>query len=189
MTVSFAQRIRDIMRIDFKDRDQITYQEIAERLDMIEDKEKQRLYNAMRDFIKRDEVVRISPGVIRYTGKRYDPHPATKTRCMYRLIRANRRNTISVTDLMANCKVEENTAKEYLQMLVRRGVMRMIKMPDNQPSKYRMIDDPGPNLVRNDENAEKMRQIRELKKTAREALHAIQESLDVAVAVVEAIDE
>lgn len=186
---TFAGRIRRVMRMHFKGCDEITYADLAEKLDLVSDEEKQPLYNAMRDFIKRGEVIRIRRGAVRYNGRNYDPHPAGKTRCMLRLIRANRRSTVAADDLIANCKVERSTAKEYLNMLVRRGMMRRIPMSGNRPSKYKMIDDPGPNLVRNDENAEKMRRIREVRKLAREALDAIQENLDIAVAAVAAIGE
>ncbi|GEM_PF-2116179 len=188
MQKSFAQRMRDVMRIDLKGRDEVSYQDIALRLDLVSNKEKQPIYRSMRDFMKRNEVVRLRPGVFRYDGKKYDPRPATKTHCMYRLIRANRRGTIGVDDLMANCQVEKSTAQEYLRLLVRRGMMRRIPMPKNRPPKYQMIDDPGPNLVKNDENAEKLRRIRGLKTLAREAMDAIQEGLDVAVAAVESIE-
>jgi predicted ArsR family transcriptional regulator len=132
----------------------------------------------MRDFIKRGEVERIRPGVIRYVWKKNKGiRPADKTRCMYRLIRANKRESITVDDLRANCRVSRAAAREYLQLLVRREIMRRIDMPGNQPSKYRMINDPGPNLMKNEDNAAKMRAIRAAKKNTEAAIDQAAQSL------------
>ena len=87
---------------------------------------------------------------------------------MFRLIRANRRETITVSDLMANCDVAKTTAREYLAMMVKRGILRAIKPAAvNLPYRYQMIDDPGPNLIRNEEKTEKQRLLREAKALAK----------------------
>jgi len=174
MPKPFAQKVREIMQIDLKGREEITYNDIAVRLDMISDKEKRPLYRTMRDFIKRGEVVRVRDGVLSYKGLERELRPADKTHCMFRLIRANRKYTLMVSDLVANCQVSEIMAKEYLRMMVRRGFMRRIDRPNNQPSHYKMIHDPGPNLVRNEENAEKMRRLRKKQKEVEAALTAVE---------------
>jgi len=189
MAKKFAQQIRDIMRIDLKDWDEFTCEDIALRMDLLPGKPRKPIYRAMPDFIKRGEVVRIRTGVFSYRGKGYSGRSADKTRCMYRLIRANRRSAITVNDLIANCGVSKVTAQEYLCMLANRGVMRRIKTPSNQPYKYRMIQDPGPNLLRNEANAEKLKRLREAKALAEAALSSVRESLDRAVAAVAAIEE
>jgi len=172
MPKSFAQKIREIMQVELKDRDEVSIQEIAARLDLVSDQEKRPVYRTIRDFMKRKEVVRVRPGIYRYQGLKNGVRPADKTNCMLRLIRANRTENIMASDLVANCEVSEITAKEYLRFLVRRGNLERIDMPNNQPSKYRMIKDPGPNLVRNEENAEKLRRLRDKQKEAEAALSA-----------------
>jgi len=174
MPKPFAQKVREIMQIDLKGREEITYNDIAIRLDMISDKEKRPLYRTMRDFVKRGEVVRVRDGVLSYKGLERELRPADKTHCMFRLIRANRKSTIMVSDLVANCQVSEIMAREYLRMMVRRGFMRRIDRPNNKPSEYKITYDPGPNLVRNEENAEKLRRLREKQKEADAALTAAQ---------------
>lgn len=183
-TKSFAQRMREIMRDELKGREEIAIQEIAARLDLVSDQEKRPVYRTIRDFVKRGEVVRVRTGVIRYRGLKRDVRPADKTRCMWRLIRSNRNENIMASDLVANCGVSINTAREYLQMMVRREILRRIDMPGNKPSKYRMIDDPGPNLVRNDENAERLRRLRAAQKEAEAALSAAHIAINKGQAVI-----
>lgn len=176
MKKTFAQRVRDAVRIDLAHLDEIPIAAIAECLDLVGDKEKRPLYRAVSDFTRRGELERVRPGVVRRM-KREQINPAPKTACMWRLIRANRNGTTAVADLMANCGVSGRMAKEYLQMLVRRGLMRRIDRKGNRPSVYRLIEDPGPNLVRNDENAARLRRIREEKKNALAQLDRAGEAL------------
>ena len=154
-----AAKVREAI-IDLSRAGDISYAEIANRLDLVTDRDKQPVYNTLRDFLKRGECIRVSKGVVRYVPSA-DPSPAKKASCMFRFIRANRNNTLTVSDLMANCKASRNTAREYLQMLTRRGITRRIDMPNNQPAKYQMIHDPGPNMIKNEYNAEKLRRLRQ----------------------------
>ena len=167
MTESFAGQIRQAL-IKLAPRGEIAYQEIVDELGIVIYKDKQRIYLAMRDFIKRGECEKIAPGVVRYT-RPIDPHPAVKTRRMYRFIRANRNGTVTIADVVANCNVSESTASEYLNLLTRRGITRRLGA-DNRSPRFQMIHDPGPGLVRNEANAEKMRRLRHIKKQALEQL-------------------
>ena len=157
----------------------ISYSEIARQLDFVSDREKQPMYRAIRDFIRRGECVSVGMGAVRYVASN-QPRPARKTNCMYRFIRANRNGVITVDDLVANCNVSENTAREYLKMLTRRAITRRIDMPNNQKAKYRMINDPGPNLVRNDANTEKLRRIRAAQKEVQAQMDLVSAALDSA---------
>lgn len=160
---------------DLAQQGDITHGDIALKLDLVENKEKQPLYRILLDFIKRGECEKVGRGIIRYI--KTDPHPAKKTSCMYRLIRANKSGTVTVGDLMATCGVTKATASEYLGMLTKHGITRRISMPGNQPSKYQMVQDPGPGFVRNDANAEKLRRIRAAKKEALEKMDAAGKAL------------
>ena len=175
MTQSFAGQVREILKRLDKEGD-VTYQAVALELDMITDREKQRLYVTLRDFIKRGECKRVAPGTVRYVyGK--EPRPAKKTRCMFRLIRANRYGTVTAADLMANCGVSAKNARDYLNTLTKRGFTRRIDMPNNQPSKYQLINDPGPDLIRNDANATKLRRLRHAQRKALAQLDLADQSL------------
>lgn len=175
MTQSFAGQVREILKRLGKEGD-VTYQAVALELDMITDREKQRLYVTLREFIRRGECVRVARGTVRYVYAK-EPRPAKKTRCMFRLIRANRYSTVTAADLMANCGVSAKNARDYLNTLTKRGFMRRIDMPNNQPSKYQLINDPGPNLIRNDDNAAKLRRLRHAKQEALAQLDIADQSL------------
>jgi hypothetical protein len=169
---SYAQKVRDVIRIDLAGRDNFGYQEIADALDVVSGKAKKPMYRTVADMIRHGELARVGKNSLRRVNK--DVQPAPKTTCMWRLIRACRSSAITSADLMANCQVSEKTAREYLQTLVRRGILTRIDRPGNQPSVYRMIlsNDPGPAVVRNHEKAGRLRQIRDAKKKAIEQLDA-----------------
>ena len=190
MSQSLAQQIRDILRIDLAGRKEVEHCEIALRLDFITRKEKQKMYSTLRDFIKRGEIERVRPGVVRYLwNKKREVHPAVKTRCMNRFIRANRRESISADDLVANCGATMRTAKEHLQLLVRNEIMRRIDMPGNQLAKYRMVNDPGPNMIKNEERAARLRRIRAVKKRALEELDSAADAIARARIALRSMDE
>lgn len=170
----YAKKLRAMLQ-ELSCQGDITYTDIIVRLDLITDKEKQPVYHTMRDFIRRGECVRVRRGVVRYV-KNYQPKPANKTGCMFRYIRANRRGTITVADLVANCGVSDRTAKEYLNILTHRGFVRRISDPGMR-SKYQMIHDPGPNLVRNDENRDKLQKIRADQRLAAQKIDEAMERL------------
>ncbi len=163
-----AQKIRNILHEVGPSRT-ITYEEMAYRLDLVSNREKKPMYSALRDFLKRGEIIRDEQGAVRLVAGRVY-RPAKKTSCMYRLIRANRYGTVTAADLVANCGVSSVTAHEYLRALTDRGITRRIESPKHQAAKYQLIKDPGPNLVRNDQNAEKMKRIRAAQKEALEKI-------------------
>ena len=167
---SYAQKVRDIIRIDLAGRDHFGYQEIADALDVVSGKQKKPMYRVIADMIKHGELERVGVNSLRRIEK--DVQPAPKTTCMWRLIRACRSSAITAADLMANCQVSEKTAKEYLQTLLRRGILTRIDRPGNQTSVYRMIisNDPGPAIVRDAEKADRLRAIRAAKKKALEQI-------------------
>ncbi len=180
-----SQQIRNILRIELANKEQIEYREIALRLDYVTDREKQKMYAALRGFIRRGEVEHIGRGLIRYAwDRKKEVRPADKTRCMNRFIRANRRESIMVDDLVANCNVTAGTAKNHLRLLVRKEIMRRIDVPGNKPSKYRMIKDPGPKMIKNEEKAASMRRIRAARKRALQELDTAGKSF---IAATEAI--
>ncbi len=174
--VSFAAQVRAILRRSATDTG-ITYEEIARQLDLVSRDKKQPLYGTLRDFIRRGECERISEGLVRYVPHNR-PKAPPKTACMWRLIRANRNGTITVEDLMALCTVAEATAREYLRLLTKHGIVRRIDRPGNQLSKYQLINDPGPEPVRNDVNAAKLRRLRAARKKALKQIQVAQGAID-----------
>lgn len=162
MTHTFTGRVRQILK-RLSINGAIPYQAVALELGMVTNRQKQCLYPVMRELVKRGECERIAQGIVRYVANS-DPRPAKKTGCMLRLIRANRNETITVADLVANCGVSARNARDYLNQLTKRGNVRRIAMPNNRPSKYQMIKDPGPILIRNDANAKKLRRMRQAKR-------------------------
>ena len=162
-----AKDVRNALQ-ELSSQGNIKYADIALKLDLVEDKEKQPLYKILFDFLRQGECEKVGRGIIRYI--KTDPHPAPKTSCMYRFIRACKTGTVTANDLAGNCGVSTRTATEYLSMLANRGICRRINPPHKHPAKYQMINDPGPGLVKNDANAEKLRRIRAVKKEALEKM-------------------
>ena len=148
------------------------YKALFKAMDIVDQSEKQPVYRVVNDMVRRGELERV--GVDALCRREYEARPAPKTTCMWRFIRASRKESILATDLVSTCGVSEITAKEYLQTLVRRGIMRRIDRPGNKPSLYRMIpaNDPGPGLVRDDEKAERLRRIRVAKQEALDLIEA-----------------
>jgi hypothetical protein len=164
----FAQQVRAALQ-ELAPLGDITYAAIASRLDLVFNSDKQPMYMTLRDFIRRGECIRVAPRTVRYVSQKA-PCPQNKSACMWRLIRANRNGTVTVDDLVAVCGVAESTAREYLKVLTRHGYTRRIDMPGNRRAKYQLINDPGPNLVKNEENAAKLRRMRAARKKALEQI-------------------
>ena len=69
METGFYEKIRQVL-IKLAPGGDITYQAIALELDIIWDNEKQVLYRALRDFIRRGECIKVGQGTVRYATKK-----------------------------------------------------------------------------------------------------------------------
>ena len=152
MKKTFAGKVREIIQ---GSPGPVGTQEIAERLDLVFDKEKQPLYQALRDLVSSGEIEKIKKGVFRYKGKQ---GPAQFQEIMWRFLRS--RKKVTIDDLIEISRAEKSYVKEWLQMLVRREIVRKYKNGN-----YLMIKDPV-DMPRNEEKAQRLRRIRAEKKKA-----------------------
>jgi len=166
---SFAGKIRKIVR-DAAGRE-VAAKEISWALDLDAGKKASvSLYKTLGNLARSGEIERVRPGVYKWKGK--DPGAlllARKTRhmtqlreIMWRVLRAKR--TVTVDDLRELSGANERYAKEWLNMLVRRGVVRK-----NKNKTYQIVSDPV-QMPQDEKKAERLRRIRQNKKNALLAL-------------------
>jgi hypothetical protein len=160
-----AVKIREAMRVLGAGGRKVTNPELAIKLDMVFDKEKQVLYRALRDFIKSGEVEKISRGVYKYTGKTSEPQ---LRQIMWRALRARR--TVTVDDIVELSGASREYTKNWLRMLVSREIVRRTRAGNDW--KYQLINDPV--IMPKDElKAKKAATIRAEKKKALDAINRI----------------
>lgn len=166
MKETFAGTVREVLQDLGKDGAEIIIQEAAvdPRLDLVFDKDKRPLYNTVRDMMLSGEVLRVRPGAYKYIGRMKSPE---MQEIMWKVLRS--RKTLTVEDLQQMSGASENYTKEWLQMLMRRKIIRR-----NKNNTFTLIRDPGPVTPRNEEKAAKLRRIRrEKKKAAIEAVDQV----------------
>jgi len=172
MKETFAGKVRKIIK---SSRGEISTQEIAEELDLVFKKEKKVLYQTLRDFVSSGEIEKIRNRVFVYKGSQ---KPAQSQEIMWRVLRA--RKKVTVDDLIEISGADERYVKEWLQMLVRREIVRKYANGN-----YLMIKDML-DMPRNEEKAERLRRIRSEKKKALDAIDkVVTVALEARMAVVE----
>jgi DeoR/GlpR family transcriptional regulator of sugar metabolism len=94
--------------------------------------------NALSDLSKAGKVIRVRMGVyaMPVAGQQ---RPPDKREVMWRILRMRKR--VLIADLVELAGVSREYAKEWLQMLAKRGIVRRISQPDNQPHIWQMIHD------------------------------------------------
>ena len=162
MKKTFAGKIRNIIAAC---PGEIRTREIAEKLDLVFDSDKQPLYQALRDFASTGEIEKIRQGVWVYKGRK---NPAQFQEIMWRFLRA--RKKVTIDDLIEISGAEKRYVKEWLQMLVRREIVRKYKNGN-----YLMIKDPV-EMPRNEKKAlDKIDRVVALALEARMAVVEIEE--------------
>ena len=172
MKKTFAGKVRKIIAAypgEFKTK------EVALELDLVFNTDRQPLYQTLRDFVSNGEIEKIRKGVFRYKGIQ---NPAQFQEIMWRVLRARRK--VTVDDLIEISGAEKTYIKEWLQMLVRREIVRK-----HANGNYLMIKDPV-EMPRNEEKADRLRRIRAEKKKALDAIDKVVAlALEARMAVVE----
>lgn len=164
----FNEKVREQIKILGADGREVANSELAVALDLVFDKDKRNMYRALADMRKHGEVKRCRPGVYIYTAK-----PKTEDELRQKIWRAIRSNrVVTIDDLMELAGASETYAKDYVQMLVRREVVKAIRTKKGR-WKYQLINDPVI-MPKNEDNAKKQCKIRRQKK--REALVALGEA-------------
>ena len=133
----------------------------AQALRVSPGKDRRTLANRLRDMVSRGELERIGRGAYRLAPKTGAPQ---LREVMWRLLRARR--SVTVDDLVELSGASRAYAHEFLQALVRQGV---VKKPDH--TTFQLAADPVA-LPENTAKTEKLRRAREAKKTALASLDA-----------------
>lgn len=166
MPTGDTQRIRIALIKLSRGGKEVTNADLATALDMVFNNEKQTLYRTLRAFHKRGEIEKKRRGVYKYIGKTSKPQ---LQQIMWRALRA--RKTIEIDDLIEIAGASRAYIKEFLRMLVKREIVRLIRI--GKKYKYQIINDPVI-MPEDTDNAKKLRKLRQQKKA--EALAALKEA-------------
>ena len=157
----FAKQIRQAFIALSAEGRLVHVKDIAIHLDMITDKEKQRLYRAVKDFKRRGEVEMFRPGVYHYQGR--EDTKRSLLEAMHAVVRMKK--TVSIADLQELAGASYEYAKEFLGAMKRRGVVQRVVRPGGSVV-FRLVNDLGPEPPEMSEKAAKLKRIREEKKKA-----------------------
>ena len=167
---SFARTVIDTIRITAAqyggeaDTNQLSW-----LLQLKTGQEHKRLLNTLCDLARSGKIVRVRQGV-------YAPAPAAgqpdKREIMWRLLKMRRR--VTVEDLMEMADVSAAYAHEWLQLLVKREVVRAIQEPGQM--RWVLINDSA-EMPQDSDKAARLRNIRLNKKKALAKLAGISTAL------------
>jgi len=118
------------------------------------------LTNAVGDLIKAGVLIRVERG--RYAWKDLERTEPTIQEKMWRALRSAR--VTDVEELQELAGASEDYAREWLQMLARRKIVRRLK-----GGKWQMIEDQV-EMPADEEKAERLRRMRRKRKEAQEAM-------------------
>ena len=168
MKGSFADKVRTAFLELGAGGREVTLDDLLRRAMIKTYKDRKKVTLVMRDLVKAGDAMRVADGVWQPTEK---VRPVERREAMLRIIRA--RKAVTVADLQELCGVTEPYAKEFLGLLMRKGLVRYEKEgPKHGPGrgKYRLVKDlqkvPG-----DEDKAKRLREIRKRKKA--EALAAL----------------
>jgi len=170
----FNEKVREQIKVLGVSGREVANSELAVALGLVSHKDKRGMYRALADMRKHGEVKRRRPGIYIYTAK-----PKTEDEIcqrIWRVIRSNR--VVTIDDLIELTGASRAYAKEYVQMLAGREIVRRIPGKHrSEPIKYQLINDPVI-MPKNEDNAKKLRKLRKQKKA--EALKALA-AADIAI--------
>ena len=156
MRESFAGKIREAAKTLGAGGREFKADDLGDRTGLQTRSDLKRMYRTVIDFTRAGEIERVNRGVYRYCGR-----PSKKPQAqliMWRILRARR--TVTVEDLQELAGASAGYIKEWFRMLRRRGIVQKVS-----DGKYRLVHDPV-EMPRNEEKAEKLRDIREKKSAA-----------------------
>jgi hypothetical protein len=178
---SFAERARAVIKELGAGGAEVTTQAVADRMDLIFDREKRILYQAISDMVERGELKKARPGVYHYEGV---PERAFEKReVMWRVLRARKKVTARYLAMHSGAKIEY--VREWLAALARQEIVRRTTKAGIE-GEYQLISDrvemPG-----DDAKADRLRNMRELKKAANAAIdRALKAHMEAYQALVDA---
>ncbi len=164
---SFANKVRTAVK-ELSDRGVVCNTEnVSIQARVMSAKDQKRMLNALRDMTRAGELTRVRIGVYALANRQ---QTTEKRQVMWRLLRQTR--VRSVADLVEMAGVSDEYAKEWLQTLVKQGVVRQ-----GENGNYRLLNDTV-EMPEMTDNADKLRALREKKKqAAAKALDAANKAL------------
>jgi hypothetical protein len=141
-----------------------SYGDLGDALGLQTQADLEHVKRAVRYLVESGEIVRVRPGWFNWQGK--TPGPPNQKEVMWRVLRA--RKLVTVTDLQELAGASMEYAQEFMGRLEKKGVVQRLSAPAgaNHPDKFRLVDDPGPELPKDEDKAEYLRRRREQKKAA-----------------------
>jgi hypothetical protein len=158
---SFAKTVLEMLTKETLVRDgEVSVDELSIALHLTTRKDHKRMLNTLSDLVKSGRAVRVRQGV--YTWSTQDKEP-DKREVMWRTIRMRR--NVTIADLQEFAGVSHDYAKEWLGMLVRRGIAMRCdsEAHENLPSHWALLKNDAEMPVDTDKAA-KLRNIRLKKK-------------------------
>lgn len=153
--MSLAQRVRDAARSLGGQRESFSASDLFDAVGVQTYREKKRAYNTVRDLVTAGEFERLAPGLYRFVARRGKPQ---LREIMWRYLRMSR--TVTLEDLRMVSECSEAYAREWLGILIRRGVVR-----DHGNGNYQIIKDQL-EPPRDEEKAARLRELRARKRAA-----------------------
>ncbi len=158
---SFAKKVLETLQAEAVKRNgSVSSTELSHALFIQTSKDHKRMLNAVYDLVKNGRIKRISQGV-------YAPDTKTRTpdkrEVMWRIIRM--RKAVTLADLQELADVSKDYAKQWLAMLVRRGIAVRVTPPNkNVPHCWRLIKHDLAEMPVDTRKAEKLRELRKNRK-------------------------
>jgi len=158
---SFAGKVfAALVRLSSDKRNEVEVGELSSALMIQTRQQHKRMLNALSDLKKAGKVVRLQQGVY-FPASEKNPRAPELRAVMWRLLRMRRR--VTVDDLAELSGASREYAKDWLQMLEKRAIVRRVPQLGNQPHLWQMIKDPGAMPV-DDAAADRLRALRKKKK-------------------------
>lgn len=180
----YNEKVREKLKILGRDGQEVPNSKLAEALDLVFDADKRPMYRVLSDLRKHGEIKRCRPGVYLYIGLAKTEDELRKK--IWRVIRNLK--VVTINDLIELTGASKTYAKDYIQMLGRREIVKAIKLTKGR-WKYQLINDPVI-MPKNEDNAEKLRELRKKKKgRALAALVVASRAIEHAKKTIEEIDE
>lgn len=145
-----------------------SYSDLGDALGLQTRDELYKMKMAVSDLVRNGEMVRVRPGQFNWQGKK--PGPTNQKQVMWRVLRA--RKLVTVLDLMELAGASQDYALEFLRRLQKQEAVQRVEHP-GYSTKYRLVNDPGPELPRDVDKAEYLKRRHEQQKAALASLDAV----------------
>lgn len=119
-TQTFAAKLRDAAR----GLREFTVADLGDAIGCMTYQERATIRQALRDFLRRGEFLRVNPGVYRFQGRQAEP---TKRQRLWNTVRRMPQSAFSLDDLEQITGIGREYCKEFCSFLVRDGYARRIR--------------------------------------------------------------